>query len=225
MTARIKMRGKRFGRLVVLGHLGRADRTRVRCRCDCGTISDHDAADLRRGHVQSCGCYATERRRVQLREVAHLRWEKLDCLTAAECEHLARWVLACGYKGLAERTGAHWQSLRRARRGLRLKPSTLKRVRALLAQPAPRPRCQYPGCEAVVVHGTRGRRCIYCLAHRVTGGGRPRPKDLPRALPPAPPQHPPCPVCAGPMAVDVDVLYCVRRRCEEALARVPRRAA
>lgn len=51
------MVGERFGRLVVLEMLPRA---RVRCKCDCGAISEHRRWHLKVGATSSCGCFRKE---------------------------------------------------------------------------------------------------------------------------------------------------------------------
>ena len=54
--------GKRFGKLVVIDELpnGKNFRTRWKCQCDCGNISETGSADLKSGHTKSCGCYGKE---------------------------------------------------------------------------------------------------------------------------------------------------------------------
>lgn len=57
--------GQRFGRYVVL-ELAGADKSGNsiwKCRCDCGTVKNIAARQFWRGHVKSCGCYATEVKR------------------------------------------------------------------------------------------------------------------------------------------------------------------
>lgn len=56
MPSAIDIAGQRFGRLTAIdvAHKGKI---RVwRCRCDCGNIVAHRVADLRNGHIRSCGC-------------------------------------------------------------------------------------------------------------------------------------------------------------------------
>lgn len=54
--------GKRFGRLVALGPVGRAGGEKIvwRCRCDCGKETDVRAGDLCKGNTRSCGCLRRE---------------------------------------------------------------------------------------------------------------------------------------------------------------------
>ena len=53
--------GKRFGRLVVIGLVGRkGPRTMWRCRCDCGTVKDLSGLVLATGATKSCGCLKTD---------------------------------------------------------------------------------------------------------------------------------------------------------------------
>lgn len=61
MSKRIDLSGKRFGKLLVLGFAAkRLGHALWNCQCDCGTISTHWSASLRRGHSRSCGCWRGE---------------------------------------------------------------------------------------------------------------------------------------------------------------------
>lgn len=55
-------KGDRFGRLVVIKQLApdRHQKTRWRCRCDCGRVVDANGSHLRSGHTTSCGCGKVE---------------------------------------------------------------------------------------------------------------------------------------------------------------------
>lgn len=52
--------GQKFGRWTVMTRVG--DRLPVmwKCRCDCGTVKEVSADNLRRSHTISCGCYNLE---------------------------------------------------------------------------------------------------------------------------------------------------------------------
>jgi hypothetical protein len=54
--------GRRFGRVTVLEfvELNNNGGARWRCRCDCGTVFETNAASLVHGHTKSCGCYRKE---------------------------------------------------------------------------------------------------------------------------------------------------------------------
>jgi hypothetical protein len=53
--------GRRFGLLLVVERAPNRGRwVQWRCRCDCGTEKIADAALLRTGHTQSCGCLRRE---------------------------------------------------------------------------------------------------------------------------------------------------------------------
>ncbi len=57
--------GERFGRLTILEEADPNQKTgqrRAYARCDCGTISDYNMAQMRSGHTSSCGCYNKERK-------------------------------------------------------------------------------------------------------------------------------------------------------------------
>lgn len=50
--------GEKFGKLLVIERVenGRLNQTRYRCKCDCGGETIVDAANLRNGNTNSCGC-------------------------------------------------------------------------------------------------------------------------------------------------------------------------
>jgi hypothetical protein len=71
MSTKIDLTGKKFGRLTVLGDVGRCQGHVVwKCRCDCGGITEVIASSLRKGITQSCGCLHKEQlsklRRIEL---------------------------------------------------------------------------------------------------------------------------------------------------------------
>ena len=60
------LKGKRFGRLVVLGEIEKEkknDRVRWLCKCDCGKTVEISSKNLRLGNTQSCGCLQREKAR------------------------------------------------------------------------------------------------------------------------------------------------------------------
>lgn len=56
----IDLTGKRFGKLVVLERVKRSRKTEWRCKCDCGNETIVQAANLKNGHIRSCGCMISE---------------------------------------------------------------------------------------------------------------------------------------------------------------------
>ena len=62
MSKLVDLTGKRFGRLTVIRRAPQEGRkfTRWECRCDCGNITMSDAYGLKKGLIQSCGCYHKE---------------------------------------------------------------------------------------------------------------------------------------------------------------------
>jgi hypothetical protein len=54
----IDLKGKRFGKLIVLDKSKKNKRNRWlwECLCDCGSLRIASGDDLRRGHTRSCGC-------------------------------------------------------------------------------------------------------------------------------------------------------------------------
>jgi hypothetical protein len=57
MTQRIDLTGQVFGRLTVINYIGS---TRWKCVCSCGKEVTPLGQELRKGKVQSCGCYRKE---------------------------------------------------------------------------------------------------------------------------------------------------------------------
>ena len=57
-----ELKGKRFGRLLVLDFAGRRNNYRYwSCKCDCGNFVDVITASLTNGHTVSCGCYQRDK--------------------------------------------------------------------------------------------------------------------------------------------------------------------
>lgn len=53
MSKRIPLKGKKIGHLTVMEYLGKS---KYRCICDCGRVTDVFARNLMHGHTKSCGC-------------------------------------------------------------------------------------------------------------------------------------------------------------------------
>lgn len=61
MPPLIDLKGKRFGRLIVVERIPISNkRTMWICKCDCGNEVSVDAYNLKSGHTQSCGCIHKE---------------------------------------------------------------------------------------------------------------------------------------------------------------------
>lgn len=57
-----EMIGRRFGRLIVIEFIERKlTHIFFKCKCDCGNYTVVSSNNLRRNHVQSCGCLQRER--------------------------------------------------------------------------------------------------------------------------------------------------------------------
>lgn len=61
---RLKLEGRRFGRLVVVEYAGLSPQfphpARFRCKCDCGNVCEVTSSRLSNGHTRSCGCLIFE---------------------------------------------------------------------------------------------------------------------------------------------------------------------
>jgi hypothetical protein len=51
---------QKFGRLIVVGKLGKADRWAWMCRCECGATVKATGSNLTSGRIVSCGCRRLE---------------------------------------------------------------------------------------------------------------------------------------------------------------------
>lgn len=61
MPKLINLLGNRYTRWTVIGpYFHKKNATYWRCRCDCGTISDIETKNLRKGTSKSCGCLKVE---------------------------------------------------------------------------------------------------------------------------------------------------------------------
>lgn len=54
---------KRFGRLLVVEKADKKIRNGIawRCKCDCGNYTNVTASELKRGHIESCGCLVSDK--------------------------------------------------------------------------------------------------------------------------------------------------------------------
>lgn len=74
----IDLTGQIFGRLKVLEHFkivdrsGKRVRTKWRCKCECGNITDVAGSSLRSGNTKSCGCLHKEKMSI-LKKIHGLR--------------------------------------------------------------------------------------------------------------------------------------------------------
>lgn len=78
---RVDLRGKRFGRLLVVDHVDNGDGVaRWACECDCGNTSIVPSSRLNSGKTKSCGCFSIEVSRERAKTVfnksgpEHPRW-------------------------------------------------------------------------------------------------------------------------------------------------------
>ena len=100
MGKKIDLLNQRFGRLVVIDEAPKkGNRIRWKCLCDCGNEKIVDAADLKRGHTTSCGCYKKERvsesslkdytgqkfGRLLVKEMVYKKNEPSKCICICDC--------------------------------------------------------------------------------------------------------------------------------------------
>lgn len=76
-TSRIEaLQGRRFGRLTALKYTGYLNSNCSAvwvCRCDCGTVKNVTAANLKASHTKSCGCLVYESRQFSKDHCRNLR--------------------------------------------------------------------------------------------------------------------------------------------------------
>ena len=94
--------GNRYGRLIVIEKVQRkkGDRghTKWRCRCDCGNETISDAAALRDGRIQSCGCLIKEKNAELFTHKIPIgsQFGILTVIAKAESQNKrARWLCQC----------------------------------------------------------------------------------------------------------------------------------
>ena len=60
---RLRLEGKRFGRLLVISFfkVDKRQQTVWKCRCDCGKIKNISRSNLTSGGTKSCGCFIREK--------------------------------------------------------------------------------------------------------------------------------------------------------------------
>lgn len=73
MSNFIDMTGQKFGKLTVVGLADPTNKTKWRCKCECGNEVDVFGTNLRRGLTKSCGCSKSEKRI----NIMNQRFEKL----------------------------------------------------------------------------------------------------------------------------------------------------
>lgn len=61
MPVKAQLQGQKFGRLLVVSEAESVGKSRWNCVCDCGNQKTVQVTHLRRGKIQSCGCWQKER--------------------------------------------------------------------------------------------------------------------------------------------------------------------
>lgn len=108
MSKLIDLTGQRFGRLTVI----KKDQNRKTnsgsywiCQCDCGNIKSVKSSALRRGEIQSCGCYRTEKimaSKIKNETIDNLIGQRFGLLTVLEKDYektkqhgVVYWICQC----------------------------------------------------------------------------------------------------------------------------------
>lgn len=69
--------GQKIHRLTFLEYVGRNEQrnSRWKVRCDCGTVFEVTAINVKAGHTRSCGCYRNENNKKRAYERKRLDME------------------------------------------------------------------------------------------------------------------------------------------------------
>ena len=118
MSKLIDLTGQKFGRLTVLYK----DNNRKTnsgsywiCKCDCGKIKSVKSSSLRRGEIQSCGCYRNEQSKIAKEEmglVDNLTGQKFGFLTVLKKDPVranggaVKWICQCKCGNIVSVRGA-----------------------------------------------------------------------------------------------------------------------
>lgn len=99
-TRKIKLEGKRFGRLIVVEYL--FGKSKYKCKCDCGNIKDIWTGDIISGKTKSCGCMSKEREL----DLVGKKFNRLTvierCGKTDENRYLFKCICECGNEKIAE---------------------------------------------------------------------------------------------------------------------------
>lgn len=79
-TVRKDMSGRRFGKLTVLGYVGRNkfDHHLWLCRCDCGNETLKTTSSLNSGRTVACGCYNASRKHGKVGTPEYATWSAMN---------------------------------------------------------------------------------------------------------------------------------------------------
>lgn len=116
MKKHIVESGMKFGRLTVIHFSGRDFRHRqiFLCRCDCGKICEVKRGSITSGDTTSCGCYGSERKKVQNKTHGlyytpiYNAWRRMNVRCSSKAPHTAKSYLDRGITVCAE-----WKSFKK----------------------------------------------------------------------------------------------------------------
>lgn len=131
--ARIRMLGRKFGRLTVLARSLKVRQFKGacwECRCECGSIVEVQGCDLRRGKTRSCGCLMRELARLRpLIDMTGQTFNRLKVLRRADCIRPgeAKWLCHCSCGEFRFATGTQLRSGQSQSCGCLVREMTSKR--------------------------------------------------------------------------------------------------
>lgn len=115
MSKLIDLTGQRFGRLTVLYKDTKRKGTGSSywiCQCDCGKVKSVKSSSLRRGEIQSCGCFRDDRiretKKIESEKLIGQRFGKLTVLKRSERKGSSGelyWICQCDCGNVCEVRG------------------------------------------------------------------------------------------------------------------------
>lgn len=103
MAKKVDLTGRRFGRLTVLGDVGKRNPRKAvlwQCLCDCGKITFARGDHLKNGKIKSCGCLNKDRKQVRFKDLSNYENENFKVLKKVESKNQrAMWLCKCKHCG------------------------------------------------------------------------------------------------------------------------------
>lgn len=87
MGAIVNLEGERFGRLLVIKKTKKRDKSGGiywECKCDCGNLVDVVSRSLRFGNTKSCGCWRTESRYLNTKDMIGKKFGRFEVVSKVE---------------------------------------------------------------------------------------------------------------------------------------------
>ncbi|KFN88913.1 MULTISPECIES: AP2 domain-containing protein [Streptococcus] len=103
MVKKVDLTGRRFGRLTVLGDVGKRNPRKAilwQCRCDCGKIAFARGDHLKNGKIKSCGCLNKDKKQGRFKDLSNYENDNFKVLKKVESKNQrAMWLCKCKHCG------------------------------------------------------------------------------------------------------------------------------